>query len=956
MALFQDVLEAFFPAKKGDKPQPKKEPILTSIAPEEAQQDDTNNVEETIEITPVMRNRKMTREQHVKMLYGRDPSFISNLPYAEYLEEEGVMLFDDAKSAGAVFDIKPIGTEGRSSDYLNRVRTLVKDALQDSFDELDTNPYVVQFYCQDDKDLSGYVENLRQYIKTTSPEASGSEFTEQWLGEMERHLKAVGKPGGLFVDDRVTNTAWAGKVRKTRMVIYRYAGNNETDTIEKLNTACDRVQSAFITAGLTMERQNETQIHRWLLEWFNPNPSRYFNGLDDKACYDLLSLSKDESALPLQDQDFSENLFFTPPESKNGYWYFNEQPHEVTVVDNIRKQPDVGHMTGEVTRGRNINALFDLLPESTIMAITVVIHPQDKLQAHLDKLSSRAVGNNYDSIYLKQDALTVTEYLKDGHKLYQAGMVFYVRGKDDQELRIRSRELRTVLLSNNLVPVKEGNEVAPLNSYLRWLPMNFNPQLDAKSRFYTKYYWVQHIANMLPVFGRETGTGHPGITYFNRGGSPLDFDPLNPKDRTKNAHKLILGPTGSGKSATLTAQMAQLMAVHRPRLFIVEAGNSFGLFSDYAERYGLTVNRVSLEPSSNIALPLFSEAHRLLEMDIDLEVQDDDDNEDEGEEQRDLLAEMELTARLMITGGEAKEDEKMSRADRSAIRQAILLAAEKTSQETPPRQVLTGDVKAALEELSRRQDIRPERASRLADMAEAMDIFCTGVNGRFFNREGEIWPEADITLVDLAMFARDGYEAELAISYISLINHINSLGEKYQHSFRPIVNITDESHIITVNPLLAKFLVKGSKMWRKLGIWLWLATQNMADFPDESDKLLSMVEWWELLNLSNDEVEQVNRFRRLSEAQKMMLLSAKKADKKYTEGVVLATNMEALFRVVPPSLYLALGMTEKHEKAQRKQLMMEHNCTELDAALMVAKDLDKKRGIAVNDELNSIAA
>ena len=74
MALFQDVLEAFFPAKKGDKPQPKKEPILTSIAPEEAQQDDTNNVEETIEITPVMRNRKMTREQHVKMLYGRDPS------------------------------------------------------------------------------------------------------------------------------------------------------------------------------------------------------------------------------------------------------------------------------------------------------------------------------------------------------------------------------------------------------------------------------------------------------------------------------------------------------------------------------------------------------------------------------------------------------------------------------------------------------------------------------------------------------------------------------------------------------------------------------------------------------------------------------------------------------------------------------------------------------------------
>lgn len=79
-------------------------------------------------------------------------------------------------------------------------------------------------------------------------------------------------------------------------------------------------------------------------------------------------------------------------------------------------------------------------------------------------------------------------------------------------------------------------------------------------------------------------------------------------------------------------------------------------------------------------------------------------------------------------------------------------------------------------------------------------------------------PEADITLVDLAMFAREGYEAELSIAYISLINHINSLGGKYQHSFRPIVNITDESHIITVNPLLAKFLVKGSKCGENLNL------------------------------------------------------------------------------------------------------------------------------------------
>ncbi|MDH8367533.1 hypothetical protein QIG37_27790, partial [Klebsiella pneumoniae] len=74
-----------------------------------------------------------------------------------------------------------------------------------------------------------------------------------------------------------------------------------------------------------------------------------------------------------------------------------------------------------------------------------------------------------------------------------------------------------------------------------------------------------------------------------RGGAPLCFDPLNKLDRAQNGHLLLLGPTGAGKSATLNAKIAQLMALHRPRLFIIEAGNSFGLMADYAAAHGLTV-------------------------------------------------------------------------------------------------------------------------------------------------------------------------------------------------------------------------------------------------------------------------------------------------------------------------------------------------------------------------------
>ena len=66
----------------------------------------------------------------------------------------------------------------------------------------------------------------------------------------------------------------------------------------------------------------------------------------------------------------------------------------------------------------------------------------------------------------------------------------------------------------------------------------------------------------------------------------------------------------------------------------------------------------------------------------------------EADEQRDVLGELEITARLMITGGEDKEEARMTRADRSLIRQCILDAAEHCVAEK--RTVLTRDVRNAL--------------------------------------------------------------------------------------------------------------------------------------------------------------------------------------------------------------------------------------------------------------------
>ncbi|MGP2726142.1 conjugative transfer ATPase [Serratia marcescens] len=906
---------------------------------------------------PLRRPGKMTVKDE-QQVYHANPSIIDYLPWAEFLDREQCILLDDGVSVGAVFDITPVATEGRTDDRLEQMRDTVEDALQDSFDEHDENPWIVQFFCQDENNVEAYIDRLRNYVK---PHAQGSTFSEDWLKETERHMRGIARPEGLFKDTLITDQPWRGQQRRTRMVVYRWIGKGNHDPmppVAMLNQTCERVTGALAGAGVICVRQNGTQVHDWLLRHFNPNPEWVEKETlyRDAAYFD--SRDTPEGAMPVQN-DFAETLLFTPPVSDpdQGVWWFDSQAHCAIPVEKLRRPPEPGTITGEMKRGeKKINALMDLFPEGTMLCMTIVVQPQDTLENDFNKLSKNAVGENTESGRVRQDVAQVKEYLGNRHKLYRAGITFLLRAGDLTTLNHKRVDLTNVLLGAGLQPVRPEFDVAPLNTYLRALPMCFNPETD-KKHWYTRLTWVQHLAGLLPVTGRETGTGNPGMSFFNRGGDTLTVDPLNKHDRSQNAHMLYFGPTGAGKSATLCATLSQLMAIHRPRLFIAEAGNSFGLLADYFESQGLSVNKVSIKPGSGVSLPPFSYAHKLVEDALTTLALDENDlpdiDADDDDDKRDYLGEMEISARMMITGGDAKEEHELKRADRAMIREALLMAARQTYDEG--RQMLPADLQKALYTISKDEgsDIRNEqRRAKAAEMAESLGMFTQAgsFEAELFNREGSLWPEADVTLIDLGHLAREGYEAQMALTMVSLTNTINNIAERDQYSERDIVFAVDEAHIVTVNPLLAPYMTKIVKMWRKLGAWLWLATQNLKDFPDIAEKMLNMAEWWVCLTMPPEEVNDIARFKALTEEQKAVLLSASKLSGCYTEGVVLSKKLEALFRAVPPSLYLALGMTEKEEKAERRALMQEFGCSELEAARKVAQKLDRLRGLAANGE------
>jgi len=69
-----------------------------------------------------------------------------------------------------------------------------------------------------------------------------------------------------------------------------------------------------------------------------------------------------------------------------------------------------------------------------------------------------------------------------------------------------------------------------------------------------------------------------------------------------------------------------------------------------------------------------------------------------------------------------------------------------------------------------------------------------------------------------------------------------------------------------------------------------------------------------------------------------------KAPPKFTEGVIMSQDHNVLFRNVPPSIDLALSMTEKDEKSERYELMKKFDLkTELDAAHKKAELIREQR-------------
>ena len=292
----------------------------------------------------------------------------------------------------------------------------------------------------------------------------------------------------------------------------------------------------------------------------------------------------------------------------------------------------------------------------------------------------------------------------------------------------------------------------------------------------------------------------------------------------------------------------------------------------------------------------------------------------------------------MLEGDGGSTGMALKAAERSLLRKAIVVTASQVSAAGLQRMIPSDLIATLRQPETFLERATPEQVARLRELADGLDYYTQGTEGEFFNqRGGEPWPEADVLVVELGTFIQEGYQGSLGVVIVGLMNHIARLVETYQRDARPTVVAIDEWHLLTQHRLLGPFFAKIIRLWRKMGAALWAATHGLADFPPEARAVLKMIEWWLLLAVEKGELEEVLRFKELSDDDQRVLLSARKHPPHYTEGALITPNGCGLLRLVTPPETLALAMTERWEKRLRAQLMAEQGISELEAAMVIAE-------------------
>ncbi|WP_063382168.1 conjugative transfer ATPase [Pseudoalteromonas luteoviolacea] len=902
--------------------------------------------------------------------YVKQKSFTDFLPIVEYLADEQVFLLEDLKTFAIGIKFKTINVEGFPEKSKASMRDTLIRALNTNIPMYSENPIVANVYFSNQYNLTSPIERIK-----AAGAGNKSDLKDCFNAMYEKHLNGIAKEGGIFEDTQVTDLPFSGKTSDGYLFLYRRGnkGNQLQTNLEEILVLRDKLIKSLsdIDGNFDFEIMTGKSFYDWFFPIFNKEP-----GLNESALLNKYPYAGDED-VPFG-RDFSTMLTRKPPVSDvdRGLWYFGGEENgrssrkklgrraKFLTCEAINSAPPIGAFTASQEKGSK----FDAMPEGVVFSMTIVFLDQKIIRKDIEKIKKKAVGDSSEARAARYEADVAEDMIVAKNPILPVEIGFYVFGKDERDLLVKEQSVKDAAGSVGLQIMDSEFDIYACDTFLKFLPCNYRwKQNETRQR--SIKCTLQHICNYMPILGKGRGTGSVGNIQFNRGGEEMFFDIIN--DYVANAHLTMIGSSGAGKSAKLVEMFFSYLAIHNPRFYIIEKGDSFKRAVEFVKNYGITVNSLKLNNNGKVAIPPFANAYKALDQELsEREIEEPTETYEQisadldslnkkldagdvvDDEVKDYLGEMEILAKIMATGGDSDKAKEYGVVEASLIRKAIMKAA-KECREQGKKHPLVEDVAKALRTLDT-EGLREKHKDKLSDMALGLDCFCSGLAGNLFNREGTLWEEADVTHIDLGDVTRDGKHAELAISYASILNSINDIAERDQNLGRPIIVLTDEAHNVVsksskASPILVPAIVKIVKMWRKLNAWNWMATQNIKDYCAEAEAILKLNEWLIALAVEKGEDEDIASLKKLTDEEKALMSSVTKEDYKFTEGFVSCRNKRLnnqLFRNIPPSLILVMGWSDGKEKKIISDKMEELNCSEQVAILHLAAEIDNSRGIA----------
>ena len=469
---------------------------------------------------PLSGRRPLTESEYSKIWDGPAHSISDYLPWVDYDDEAGVFELNDGVSVGMVFELRQVNVEGKSSEFIGKVQKALMRAVGSIPEVLEGNPWIIQVYLQDEP-IELLVSDMQNYVKESVRE---TKYSKEWFQLLDQHVRQMSREHGLF-EDEAAGIRWRGLNRRARVVIYRHT--NRSDWLTESNKlkrpgktpASELKQTARVflrniqISGVIVNKIDGKAFYEWMGPFFSPKPMNAADGYEW-----VRSIKK----YPPQGKrspfyDYGQSVFSDEPRSDDeGRFWFCNMPTKFLSITPLEGIPPTG-ITAELKNasGKEVS-LWDELPRGSMFVMSIVVESQLQIKGHLNGIVSAGGLSTRESTRATDQAESALEYMAEGNRIYRVFPGIYIRAEDEATLDDSVLNAMTLLSSAGLSVMPPQYDLSPIDSFLRSLPMAYSYKYD-RSRSKRAWLCSSHdIASLLPLYGRATGTGHPGFFFFSR--------------------------------------------------------------------------------------------------------------------------------------------------------------------------------------------------------------------------------------------------------------------------------------------------------------------------------------------------------------------------------------------------------------------------------------------------------